>query len=133
MNAIAWVVLAALLLDFGLNWMADHLNLKSQPDTPPEAFKPFFKNGDYQRSRRYLRVNTRFDRLNEAIQLAAVLIFWFGGGFPALDAWVRTFQWGPILSGLVFIGVLAALRFLLSLPFSLYHTFVIEARFGFGN
>ena len=133
MNAIAWVVLAALLLDFGLNWMADHLNLKAQPEAPPEAFKTFFKNGEYERSQDYLRVNTRFGRLAEAIQLAAILLFWFGRGFPALDAWVRSFQWGPILSGLVFIGLLAVLHFILSLPFSIYSTFVIEERFGFNR
>ena len=133
MNGIAWIVLAALLIDFGLNWVADHLNLKAQPDRPPEAFKAFFKNEEYQRSRHYLRVNTHFGRLDETVQLTAVLIFWFGGGFPALDFWVRSFQWGPIVSGLVFIGVLAALRFLLSLPFSFYHTFVIEERFGFNR
>ena len=133
MNAIAWVVLAALLLDFGLNWMADHLNLKAQPEAPPEAFKTFFKNGEYQRSQDYLRVNTRFGRLDEATQLAAILLFWFGRGFPALDAWVRSLQWGPILSGLVFIGLLAVLRFILSLPFSIYSTFVIEERFGFNR
>jgi len=133
MNWIAWMVLAALLLDFGLNWVADHLNLKAQPDAPPEACKVFFKEGEYQRSRDYLSVNTRFGRLAEAVQLAAILIFWFGKGFPALDAWVLSFQWGPILSGLVFIALLAALRFLLSLPFSIYSTFVIEERFGFNR
>ena len=87
MNGIAWIVLAALLIDFGLNWVADHLNLKAQPDRPPEAFKAFFKNEEYQRSRHYLRVNIHFGRLDEAVQLTAVLIFWFGGGFPALDFW----------------------------------------------
>ena len=133
MNWIAWVVLAALLLDFGLNWVADHLNLKAQPDKPPDAFKALFKNGDYPRSQAYLRVNTRFGRLAEAIQLGAILIFWFGRGFPVLDAWVRSFQWGPIFSGLVFIGILAVLRLVLSLPFSIYSTFVIEERFGFNR
>ena len=133
MNAIAWIVLTALLLDFGLQWLAEGLNLKAQPDSPPEGFKSYFKDGAYARSQAYLRVNTRFGRLAGAIQLGAILIFWFAGGFPALDAWVRSFNWKTIPSGIAFIGILVALRLLLSLPFSIYSTFVIEARFGFNR
>lgn len=133
MNAIAWVVLTALLLDFGLQWMADRLNLRAQPASPPEAFKAYFTDGAYARAQSYLRVNTRFTRLAEGIQLGAVLIFWFAGGFPALDGWVRSLEWGAVPSGLVFIGLLVVLRSLLSLPFSLYGTFVIEERFGFNR
>ena len=46
---------------------------------------------------------------------------------------MRGFQWPPVVSGLVFIGLLAAAKTVLSLPFSIYATFVIEARFGFNK
>lgn len=133
MNALAWIIFAALLLDFGLHWLADHLNLKSLPATPPEAFRELFKDDAYQRSKEYLRLNTRFGWLSEGTHLTAVLIFWFAGGFPALDHGVRSLAWGPIFTGLAFIGSLAALRFFLSLPFSAYRVFVIEERFGFNR
>lgn len=133
MNAVAWIVISALLLDVILNGVADFLNLKALPASPPEAFRSLYGDGDYERSKAYLRTNTLFGWMSEATQLAAVLVFWFAGGFPALDDWVRSFEWGPISSGLVFIGILAGLRVLLGLPFSVYRTFVIEARFGFNR
>jgi STE24 endopeptidase len=132
-NGIAWIVLTALLLDFGLHWVADRLNLKAWPASPPKALRSFYADGEFDRSQTYLRARTRFGWLTDGTQLAAVLLFWFAGGFPALDAWVRSFGWGPIFSGLLFIGVLAALRFLLTLPFSAYSTFVIEAQYGFNR
>jgi STE24 endopeptidase len=39
----------------------------------------------------------------------------------------------PILNGLIFIGILGFLKAILSLPFSIYATFVIEERFGFNK
>jgi len=133
MNGIAWIVLLTFLIDFGLHWLADHLNLKAWPASPPEAFRSYFEAGRYRRSKDYLRISTRFGWQAEGIQLAAILFFWFAGGFPILDSWVRSFGKGPILSGLLFVGILMGLRSILSFPFSLYRTFVIEENFGFNR
>jgi len=133
MNGIAWIVLLTLLTDFGLHWLADQMNLKAWPSSPPEEFQSFFEPGNYRRSKDYLRIRTRFGWLREATQLATVLIFWFTGGFPMVDTWVRFLDRGPIVSGLVFVGVLSGLRTVLSLPFSIYSTFVIEEKFGFNR
>jgi STE24 endopeptidase len=133
LNSIGWIVLGALLADFGLHWLADRLNLKAMPASPPVAFEPLFETRDYQRTKDYLSINTRFGWMAGGIQLAAVLAFWLAGGFPVLDAWVRTLGLGTILSGLVFVGVLVVLRALIALPFSVYSTFVIEEKFGFNR
>ena len=133
MNSIAWIVLVALVANLVLHQLADRLNLKAWPASPPEEFTSFITPGDYQRSKDYLRTTTHFSWLAEAIQLVLVLIFWFAGGFPALDAWVRSLGYGPIVSGLVFVGILLSLRSIVSLPFSIYRTFVIEEKFGFNR
>jgi STE24 endopeptidase len=62
-----------------------------------------------------------------------MLLFWFGNGFPLLDEWVRSFQYGPVLTGLSYMGILIFVKLILSLPFSMYSTFVIEERFGFNQ
>jgi STE24 endopeptidase len=61
------------------------------------------------------------------------LAFWFAGGFNCLDVIVRGWDLNPILTGLAYIGILAVGRSALSLPFSVYGTFVIEERFGFNK
>jgi len=68
-----------------------------------------------------------------AVDLSVLLAFWFLGGFRALDAWVRSWNAHPVPTGLAFIGILVAARFLLSMPFEAYRTFVIEERFGFNK
>ncbi len=133
MNIIAVIILATLIADVCLNVLADFLNLKRAELDPPEAFKAVYDADRRDRSLAYLRVNTRFGWLTTAVTLPAMLLFWFGKGFPFLDAWVRSLVQGPVASGLLYIGILALLSSALSLPFSVYDTFVIEARFGFNK
>jgi len=49
------------------------------------------------------------------------------------DRWVQSYHQGPVITGMLFIVALALLKVILSLPFSIYSTFVIEERFGFNK
>ena len=133
MNVVAWIILVALLLDFGLHWLADQKNLEALPKRPPDEFRPLIEASTYQQSQDYLKTNTRFGWLSGAVNLGTILIFWFAGGFPLLDKAVRSLGQGPIITGLVFIGLLTFMWSILSLPFSIYRTFVIEEKFGFNR
>jgi STE24 endopeptidase len=99
----------------------------------PEPFQGVYDTHQYRKSQDYLRVNTRFGWVTAVVNLIAILFFWFQGGFPAMDNWVQSFGKGPVLSGLMYIGTLMFLYALLSQPFSIYATFVIEERFGFNR
>ncbi len=133
MNTIAWIILSALILDYLLHLLADSLNLRDLKTSPPEEFKAYYEPERYRRSQAYLRENTRFGWLSASLKLFVVLVFWFGGGFPWLDAMVRALGWGTVSSGVLFIGLLVLLHGLLSLPLQCYATFVIEARYGFNR
>ena len=133
MNVFGAIILFALLLDLILNAVADYLNLKMlQPDLPQE-FRGHYDEARYRRSQAYLKVNTRFGWVVASLNLVLLLVFWFGGGFPLLDKWVRSWHLGPVPSGMAFIGILSLLAGIVSLPFSIYATFVIEEQFGFNQ
>ena len=133
MNAIAWIILAALLLEFLLHWIADRLNLGQIEAPLPDEFRACYNPDEYRRSQTYLRDTTRFGWVSGGVHLMAVLIFWFAGGFAWVDAQVRSLAWGTVASGVVYVGILVALSRLLSLPFQFYATFVIETRYGFNR
>jgi STE24 endopeptidase len=133
MNAIGIIVLLALLLDLILNAAADYLNLKTLRPDLPEEFRGLYDEARYRRSQDYLKVNTRFGWVVSCLNLLVLFAFWFGGGFQLLDHWVRSLHLGPVPSGMAFIGSLALLAGIVSLPFSIYATFVIEERFGFNQ
>ena len=133
MNLIAIIILLAIGIDFILNAWADYLNLKVLRPEVPEPFKEVYAPDQYRKSQGYLRVKTRFGWITGSVDVVLLLIFWFAGGFPLLDEWVRSWNLNPILNGLIFIGILGMLKAVASLPFSVYATFVIEERFGFNK
>jgi STE24 endopeptidase len=46
---------------------------------------------------------------------------------------IRGYHLPPVLNGLLYLGILSAGREVLTLPFAIYHTFVIEQRYGFNR
>lgn len=133
MNTIAVIVLIAMIADIILHTWADILNLKMLKKEVPDEFKDVYDAERYSKSQEYLKVNTRFGWITSGFDLLLLLIFWFGKGFPILDNWVRSFNYGAVITGLIYMGILMIIKFLLSLPFSIYDTFVIEERFGFNK
>ena len=133
MNVYAVIILAALVAEYVLNVVSDVLTLRNQPDTVPEEFADTFDEDEYDKALDYNRTRTHFGLLSSAFGLALLLGFWFLGGFEWLDTLVRGWGFGPIITGLLYIGLLVLGRGALSLPFSIYSTFVIEERFGFNE
>jgi STE24 endopeptidase len=133
MNVYAVIILSTLLLDYALNLVADCCNLRALRHELPPEFADVYDAAAYRKSQEYTRVQTRFGILTSTCMLAVTLVFWFAGGFQALDVWVRSWHLGLIWTGLAYIGLLVLGKGLLSLPFTLYDTFVIETRFGFNK
>ncbi len=133
MNAVGIVILTALVGEYILNLISDRFNLRHLDPSVPDAFADVYDADRYRRSQEYLRTTTKFGWVAGGVDLAAFLIFWLAGGFPLLDAWVRSLGLGPVPTGLIFIGVLVLFQTAIQLPFDIYSTFVIEARFGFNR
>lgn len=133
MNIYAIVILATLLFSFVLNIITEVLNLRALRDALPPEFKDVYDPAAYKKSQDYTRETTRFELVASAFGLVVTLVFWFAGGFNYLDQIVRQWNLHPIVTGLAYIGILIFAKALISLPFSLYSTFVIEERFGFNT
>ncbi len=133
MNPYLLFVLAVLILGYLLDLVVAILELRSlEPELPPE-FRDVYSSEKYLQSQQYARVNTWFSLVQETFMLLVVITFILAGGFNRIDLVARSFGQGPIITGLLFTGLLALLSTVINLPFSLYSTFVIEERFGFNT
>lgn len=133
MNIFVIIILAAILVDFILGIVSNRLNLKALSKELPSEFNDVYDRETYAKSQEYTRINTRFGFIVGTFDLVLLLGFWFSGGFNWLDQWARSFDLGIIWTGLIFIGALAIGKMIISMPFGLYSTFVIEERFGFNK
>lgn len=133
MNIYFYVVLITLLLGFILDLIADYLNLKKLGEPLPVEFIDVYSPERYLKSQEYTKVRTNFGILTSTLSLISMIIFWFFGGFNYLDLFISQFSDNLIIKGLLYIGILAFAGSILSLPFSIYSTFVIEEKFGFNK
>lgn len=133
MNIIAWIILITLLVSFMLSAISDYLNIKNLQAQIPDEFTDVYDSQRYSKSQEYTKVRTKFSYFPETFSLALTLIFWFSGGFNFLDIWLRGFGLNSIINGIFYIAVLIIFQMLISIPFSLYSTFVIEEKFGFNK
>ncbi len=133
MNVYAIIILTTLLLGYVLNLVADMLNLRALRQEVPAQLDGLYDREAYRSSQHYTRARTRFGWVSGTCSLMVMLAFWLVGGFQMLDVWVRSWGLGPIGTGLAYVGVLIFGQSAVSLPFQLYSTFAIEARFGFNQ
>ncbi|MDI6401862.1 M48 family metallopeptidase [Balneolaceae bacterium ANBcel3] len=133
MNIYAILILLALVVNYILNLISDILNLKTLDAPMPKEFEEIYDTDKYDQSREYTRVRTRFGLIASTFSLGVLLLFWFVGGFNWLDGMVRELDQSVVVSGVLFVGALMIAQNILSLPFSIYSTFVIEEKFGFNK
>lgn len=133
MNIFAVIILTALVVDYVLNLVADIYNLKALDKELPDEFSDIYDEETYNKSQAYTKERTKFGLFTSTFNLAVLLVFWFSGGFNWLDQLVRSWELGLIWTGLAYIGMLILAKTILSLPFSIYSTFVIEEKYGFNK
>ncbi len=133
MNVYAFVILGTLVAGFLLDVIADYLNIKNLKPDLPEEFIGVYDKDTYKKSQKYLRTQTKFGYITSAYGIAVLLLFWFLGGFSRLNNLVVGWFSDDIIRGIFYIGILIAANSILSLPFSIYSTFVIEEKYGFNK
>ena len=133
MNTFAVIILVALVGEYVLSVATGVLNARAFSPTVPAEFTGVFDDATYAQTQRYTATRTRLGLIRGAFDLAVVLLFWFAGGFEWLDQALRGLDRGPVVTGLLYIGGLGVASTLLGLPFRIYSTFGIEARYGFNR
>ena len=133
LNDFAVAVLIALLGAYAIDLIARLLDVRALGGELPPEFRGLYDASAYARSQEYSRARVRFRVLESTVWLAALLVFWFAGGFRWTDELVRSFGFSAVPTGLLFIGLLALGSAALGLPFRAYSTFVVEEQFGFNR
>ena len=133
MNIYAVIILSAFMIEFILSRTASVLNLRYINETLPDEFKNYYDKERYKKSQEYTREKTRFSQIAETFDLLVLLGFWFSGGFNWLDMFLRQLELSDIITGILYIGIIGAAKFIIDLPFNIYSTFVIEEKYGFNK
>jgi STE24 endopeptidase len=99
----------------------------------PEAFQGQIALADQQKAADYTLARVRFGRWATVVESLIKVGVTVGGGLAVVDAWMRHSALTEPWRGCLFILTVFLILQLLGLPFTLWRTFRIEARFGFNR
>jgi STE24 endopeptidase len=107
--------------------------VRQHRDEVPEPFRGQIALADQQKAADYTAARMRLGRWATVVEALVKLLLTLGGGLAAVDAvWRHTGLAEPWRGACVVATVLLLMQ-LIDLPFSLWRTFKVEARFGFNR
>jgi len=127
------ILITILLIKFVIDSVLNHLNAKHFNDTLPNDVSDVYEINEYQKSQSYKKTNHNFSKITSLFSLITTLLFFFFNGFSIVDEIARGFSNNIIIITLIFFGIIIIGSDIISIPFSLYKTFVIEEKFGFNK
>jgi len=131
-----WILLSAYLAVVCIEFVLEGLNMRHLRRCGHEVPAGFEGEIDGERLARisdYTLCRNRVGRIESLLSHLLLIVFLFGGLLGLYDRWIEDMQLSFILSGLLFFACLSVAKYLIDLPFNLYHQFVIEERFGFNT
>ena len=126
--ALAFTTLAKL-------WLARrHLaHIATHRAVVPVAFREQIQLSSHQKAADYTTAKTKFSMLSLQFDALLLLLLTTGGGVNLINTYSRNWFDSTLLQGMTTIVAVLMLSSLLEVPFNLYRTFRIEARFGFNH
>lgn len=132
-SAIFWLVVGVAAAEYIWSAILTFLNIKASHNPVPAVLAGLYDPERYRRQQDYAMANRKFSLLSGAVSTLVTLALFCFGGFALFDGIARSVSNSPVLQALVFWGIFYLLSWVVTLPFDIYRTFVIEQRFGFNR
>ena len=127
------IIVSAIIVEYLLSSVGSFLDLRNITPEIPKDFQDAYDEEKYSKSQEYLKARTKFSLFSSTFSLILIMVVIHTGIFGNLNEFVNAQTDHYILQGLLFIAIIYFFQDIISLPFSIYSTFVIEERFGFNK
>jgi STE24 endopeptidase len=102
-------------------------------DAVPAAFAERVGISAHRKAADYTVAKQRLAMLHTLADALLLLAMTLGGGLAAIIRWTETIAVGPLWRDVLMFAVAGVIFGIVNLPFSWWHTFRIEERFGFNG
>lgn len=138
MNAaiLTAVFVLALAASLGVRlWLANRQlkYVKAHREAVPPAFVLRIGVAAHRKAADYTVAKQKLAMLHCVVDAALLLAMTLGGGVAAIVAWTETLSASPLWRDVALLAASALIYGVVNLPFSWWHTFRIEERFGFNR
>lgn len=132
-NTIFFIIISIAVLEFLLERVLDYLNSTKRSTVLPKELEGIYDAEKYKKQQLYEKTNSRFSAILSTFNLLIILLMLFLGGFSYVNQIALGISEQPVITALIFFGILMISYEIINIPFALYDTFVIEERFGFNK
>ncbi len=132
-TTLFYIIIAILAFEFIFSNYLSYLNSSKRSSTLPPELEGIYDKEKYAKSQEYGKTNTRFSYITSAFSFVLIMLMFFLGGFAYIDGIAREITDNQILIAMIFFGILMLANDIISTPFDIYSTFVIEEKFGFNK
>lgn len=138
---IKYLIIGILIFDFVVERILDYLNIKNLSAQLPSNVAGVYETSEYNKSQAYQKEKEKSDQVESTFQFGLYLILltqgYLGGLYDVIANFVNQSSslssMSLYASNLFFFGILFIVSDILSTPFSVYNTFVIEEKYGFNK
>jgi STE24 endopeptidase len=107
--------------------------VRAHRDSVPAAFADRIGLAAHRKAADYTVERTRFGMLETVVDALVLLALTLGGALAILVGWTGAKFESPLAQDLAVIVALALVSAAVALPFAYWHTFAIEAKYGFNR
>lgn len=132
-QTILFLLIGITIFNFILDKILFILNNKNRKLPIPEKLSGIYNNEQYKKSQEYQNVKNKFSIFTSILSFLVMIAMLYFGIFGWIDEWIRGFVDISLLVSLYFFAVLYFVSDILTIPFQIYGTFVIEEKFGFNK
>jgi len=131
-DQLFFVIIALVLLNFFISELLKYYNnVWRRKSIPPELID-VYTHDRYITYLNYKKESYRFSVITSSFSLVLILVMLYAG-FAMVDNWLRGLVSNEIVISLLFFGIIGFASDILSTPFDIYETFVIEQKYGFNT
>ncbi|HRZ98077.1 MAG TPA: M48 family metallopeptidase [Paludibacter sp.] len=128
-----FAIIFILVADFGLERYLAFLNIKHSKSVLPPILTDIYDAEKYSKQQEYFRTNSGFGMITSSFSFLITILMYMLGGFGWLDEILQSNINNEILLSIAFFCIIYFANDIISIPFQLYDTFVIEQKFGFNK
>lgn len=127
------IILAIVITGFFFDQILGYLNASWFNKPVPEILSDVYDAKKYRRQQEYKLENYRFGIISGTFSFILITGMLFLGGFAFADSLAGQISDHYILKPLIFFAMIILASDILSTPFAIYDTFVIENKYGFNK
>ncbi len=132
-RGLLFLLIGIIAVEFIVDFMVGFLNHRSANQNIPDELAGIYNEAQYEKSQRYEVANYRFGVITGTISFVVTIAVLYFGWFGDLDLWLRGYAPNELVLSLYFFAALYFISDILTIPFQLYGTFIIEEKFGFNK